>query len=132
MNVYTFNLFQIVERDTKNKKIKVHYVGYPTSMDEWKGVQKEEERMCAMREAFKPSESSFDDRLNLLSYELYTKIKQSLFSSKKYDPLVKFEINTHPDMQDHLSTLIPKIENDHKIIYRVQDNGSLESFLGND
>ncbi len=43
----------------------MHFVAYPDSMDEWKDITTDRERICAMREIFTPNNGSFDDRYAL-------------------------------------------------------------------
>ena len=57
-----FYLPKVVETDYAHQHLKVHFSGYPKSMDEWRDVTKEEEQMCLLDERLIPSKYRLEER----------------------------------------------------------------------
>ena len=75
---------EIVERDTINSRVKIHYIGYSTNEDEW--------RNAAEILDFTPPKPLISPTFSLYQ-ELALKIKRSLQGSRKASPEVKIEMD---------------------------------------
>ena len=73
---------QILERDVANGKVKIHFVGYSSSYDEWRSVSELVDKAIGVEEDIPFS----------LHEELASRIKASLSSSRKSSPEVKIEM----------------------------------------
>ena len=105
----------------------MHYIGYPKSMDEWRDVTKDEERICQLDERLLPSEFSLEERAKLFFDKLRRKIKYQSFPSKQEDPNVKIEMEVDVDVFEILSKLGSENKKGH---FKIVANEELDSVLG--
>ena len=75
---------EIVERDAANARVKIHYIGYSTSDDEW--------RSTADILDFTPPKPLISPTFSLYQ-ELALKIKRSLQGLRKASPEVRIEMD---------------------------------------
>ena len=86
---------EVVEVDTTQKRLKIHFVGFSHEYDEWRDYDSESNYFPFVRleKMFFPKESSLEDRSNIFHGELYRCIKRKLWSGRKDDPEVRIELN---------------------------------------
>ena len=86
---------EVVEVDTTQKRLKIHFVGFSHEYDEWRDYDSESNYFPFVRleKMFFPKESSLEDRSNIFHVELYRCIKRKLWSGRKDDHEVRIELN---------------------------------------
>ena len=66
LNMSFLLISQIAGRNFSKNMVKVHYIGYPSSMDEWRNCSREEEKiMKLIKERFIPSEDTLEEKLEV-------------------------------------------------------------------
>ena len=83
--------------------VKVHYIGYPSSMDEWRNCSREEGKIMKLKQRFIPSEDTLEERLAVFRDKLFREIKFNLFSNKQQDPTISIEIEIELDEFEHFT-----------------------------
>ena len=83
--------------------MKVHYVGYPETDDEWRSCEElvAEGALGRVLPSFIPTGESLEDRAALFCDRLSRKIKLSLFSTKRESPEVRIEQEIEADVFNH-------------------------------
>lgn len=87
-------------RNKSANKVKIHYVGYPETDDEWRSCDElvADGALGRVLPSFIPSGESLEDRAVLFCDRLSRKIKQSLFSTKRESPEVRIEQEIEADI----------------------------------
>ena len=82
---------EIKERDPMKKMSRLHYVGYSDRFDVWVS-DGDKCPIAKVTRPYVPSESSFEDRLNIFKDDFIDNVKRSLWSHTNSDPACKFEV----------------------------------------
>ena len=62
-----------------------------------------------MTRPYVPSDSSFEDRLNIFTDDFIDNVKRSLWSHMNSDPAFKFEVKGHKDVFDYITSLCQQV-----------------------
>lgn len=84
--------------DSKANKVKVHYLNYPASMDEWRDCSKDPERIGTVTELPVLSPDTLNERFLCFLSKLQREIKLNLFSSKQEDPGIRLEVDIEEEI----------------------------------
>ena len=96
---------EIKEIDHKNKKMKLHFKGYSTKHDEWRGLKDTSTGnfpAVMLEKLENSSEETLGERSRKLQTTLYLEIKRKLQSVRRDDPEVRLEIPIEEDVFDNL------------------------------
>ena len=126
---------QIVDRDKIENKVKIHFIGYSSDFDEWRGgddlVDRDKSSLGRLVPRFIPSEDSLSDRASALFNRLGREIKFSLFSTKRESPEVRIEMQIDMDIyKTHLQNIGFVKKSRGREVHCVDDNSHLCDLLG--
>lgn len=127
---------QIVDRDKIKNKVKIHFVGYSSDLDEWRDgddlINNEKNSLGRLLPRFTPSEDSLPDRASTLLNCLSREIKFSLFSTKRESPDVRIEEQIDMDIYHKYFQNIGLIKKSRgRDVHCVDNNFELCDLLGN-
>ena len=121
---------EIVERDHKTKRVRIHYVGYDVKFDEW--ITNNKEDVCPivkLNKAYVPDEGSLISRKNLLCDTVVTSIKQKLYSHRLNDPDSRVEVECDEDVFSLFSLLCNKKIERGRTFYHPKQLSDLNQLL---
>lgn len=126
---------EVTEVDKPNKRLKIHYIGYSTRFDEWRpfgdGEASEYFPFVRKESLFISSKTSLEDRTQSFYCQLFHEIKKRLWSGKREDPDINIDHNVDQDVfMEGLGCVLPGVIHRGKIVYRLQSNRLLDSYLG--
>lgn len=130
-------ILQIVDRDKTSNKVKIHFVGYDSSFDEWRDVGdslngERSKMLCRSTIRFEPCMDSLPDRTSAFIYNLAKSIKAALYSSKKESPEVRIEERVDADIYEGSFKNIGVVKKQMgKNVHTVVNNADLCHVLGN-
>ena len=125
---------EIVERDHKTKRVRIHYVGYDIKFDEWITGNKDVCPIVKLNKAYVPDEGSLISRQNLLCHAVVTSPRVTedsnrplIFSSAKQNISSSTEksANNPKDVLSELNDI--RIKNINKLII---GNLNINSYAG--
>ena len=138
VNWYKFRclcLLQIIDRDKDSKKVKIHFVGYPSDCDKWTDGDAinngETPNLGRLQPQFKPSDDSLTDRASAFLCYLGKEMKISLFSLKKESPNVRIEHRINMGVyQEFLKDIGVITKSRGRDVHLVNNNTDLCGILG--
>ena len=132
-NDKTLYNIEVTEVDKENKRLKIHYVGYCDSYDEWREYDGDEEYFPFIRQEKRnlPTKQSLEDRVEIFHQSLSIEIKKKLWSWRREDPEVAIDIDVDKDaFEAGLGKAGPSKQYRGKQIYTLRSNKSLNDVLG--
>ena len=105
----------IQEVDAINKKVKVHFIGWPEKYDEWQSYDENHESgnfpVVKLQKRDPPSKDSLLERCREFSSSLYLENKRKLRAAdRKEDPEIRIEIPIDEDVFEELFSHLGKSE----------------------
>lgn len=122
---------EVIEIDKAANRVKLHFKGYSEKYDEWRPYDEMKLTVIRFEQMSKPTDASFDDRLQSFCKRLYREIKRKLYSGRREDPEVRIEVPCDEDVFSRSIAMVAfKSTERNKVIYRLHSNEKLDECIG--
>eukprot|EP00112_Aurelia_sp_Birch-Aquarium-sp1_P026798 Seg9737.1 transcript_id=Seg9737.1/GoldUCD/mRNA.D3Y31 product="hypothetical protein" protein_id=Seg9737.1/GoldUCD/D3Y31 len=126
---------EIKEIDAVNKKVKVHFIGWPDKCDEWQSYNENHESgefpVVKLQKLDPPSKESLLERCREFSSSLHLEIKKKLKADRKEDPEIRIELPIDKDVFEEVFSHLGKSKTKRgRSCTNIENNRELDETLG--